>query len=301
MNGKEPSLNFLNRLRTGRPLLADGATGTMLQKVGLAAGEAPERWTLEKPAAIAELARGYIAAGSDLILTNTFGANAIRMKLCGLEGRIAELNTRAVALARREIDAAGRPVFLVGSIGPSGEMVEPYGDLSEADARGAFLAQASALASAGVDGLICETFSGLEELNLAVGAAREAAPCHPIMASMAFDAGGHTMMGVTPETAVRAMSEAGVAAFGANCSVGPEGLIAVIKAMHSACPKMRLWAKPNAGLPHLVDGKTVYTTTPEGMADFARAVRALNVAVVGGCCGSTPDHIRTMRAVLDQS
>ena len=286
-------------LQSGRTLLADGATGTMLQKEGLACGEAPERWTLERPEAIAGLSRGYIQAGSDLILTNTFRANALRMKLCGLEDRVAELNREAVRLARREIAAAGRPVFLVGSIGPTGEMVEPYGDLTEADARGAFLAQAKALVEAGVDGLVCETFGALEELQLAVSAAKEAAGSLHVMASMAFDGGGHTMMGVTPQAAVLAMREAGVAAVGANCSVGPEGLIAVIKAMHAADPAMRLWAKPNAGLPQLVAGKTVYTTTPDGMADFVRQVRPFNVAVVGGCCGSTPDHLRAMRQALD--
>ncbi len=286
-------------LQAGRTLLADGATGTMLQQEGLAQGEAPERWTLDKPDTIARLARGYITAGSDLILTNTFGANALRMKLCGLEQRVGELNREAVRLARQEIAAAGRRVFLVGSIGPTGEMVEPYGDLSEADARAAFLAQARALVEAGVDGLVCETFGGLEELQLAVNAAREAAGNRPVMASLAFDAGGHTMMGVTPQAAVQAMKEAGVAAVGANCSVGPEGLLAVIAAMHEAEPAMRLWAKPNAGLPQLVDGRTVYSTTPQGMADFVRQIRDLNVAVVGGCCGSTPDHLRAMRQALD--
>ncbi len=207
--------------------------------------------------------------------------------------------TDGLSAIASHVAAAGRQVFLVGSIGPTGEMVEPYGDLTEADARAAFLIQARALVAAGVDGLVCETFGALEELQLAVSAAKEAAGSRPVMASMAFDGGGHTMMGVTPQAAVHAMREAGVAAVGANCSVGPEGLIAVIKAMHATDPTLRLWAKPNAGLPHLVDGQTVYSTTPEGMADFVRQIRQLKVAVVGGCCGNTPDHLRAMRKALD--
>jgi 5-methyltetrahydrofolate--homocysteine methyltransferase len=291
-------VSFREALLSGRTLLADGATGTMLQREGLAPGEAPERWTLEKPDAIAGLARGYIAAGSDLVLTNTFGANTIRMRLCGLQSRVAELNREAARLARREIDAAGRRVYLVGSIGPTGEMVEPYGDLSADQARAAFLDQARALVAAGVDGLVCETFTALEEATLALDAAREAGGDLPLVASMAFDAGGRTMMGVTPEDAVASLSAAGALAVGANCSVGPTDLEKVIRAMHLARPGIRLWAKPNAGLPHIVDGRTAYDVNPADLASFAARMRDLGVAVIGGCCGTTPDHIRAMRAAL---
>ncbi len=294
-----PSL--AERLTFGPTLLADGATGTMLQQEGLAPGEAPERWTLERPEAIARLARGYFAAGSDLVLTNTFGANSFRMKLCGLDQQIEVLNRNAARMAIAEARAAGNAACVIGSIGPTGDMVEPYGDISASDARDAFFAQARALIEAGVDGLVCETFSAIEELQLAVEAARQAAGARPVMASMAFDAGGFTMMGVTPETAVRAMADAGVAAVGANCSVGPEGLLPVLHAMHAALPTMRLWAKPNAGLPQLVEGRSVYTTTPEHMASFVRQLNGLPMAVVGGCCGSTPTHLRAMRTELDRS
>ena len=294
-----PSLR--EALSAGPTLLADGATGTMLQKVGLAMGEAPERWTLDRPEAIAQLAKGYIDAGSDLILTNTFGGNRIRLKLCGLEDRVAEVNQRAVALARQAIEASGRRVFLIGSIGPTGDMIEPYGDLSVDEARAAFAEQAQALVAAGVDGLICETFTALEEVQLALEAARAAAGDRPVIASMAFDAGGHTMMGVTPEAAVQALADAGAAAVGANCSVGPDALAAVIRTMHNTRPTVRLWAKPNAGLPQLVGGRTVYSIDPAGMAAFVSSIAGLNVAVVGGCCGNTPDHLRAMRAALDKS
>lgn len=287
-------------LAAGPTLLADGATGTMLQKVGLALGEAPERWLLSRPDAITRLARSYVDAGSDLVLTNTFGGNRIRLRLCGLDDRTAELNRRAVELARAATPGAGRAVYVVGSIGPTGDMLAPYGDLEPAEARAAFAEQAAALVAAGVDGLMCETFGALEEVLLAVEAAREAGGDHPVMASMAFDAGGRTMMGVTPEAAVGALARAGATVIGANCSVGPEGLAAVVRAMHAARPDVRLWAKPNAGLPQLVNGVTTYSTDPAGMADFVRRLRDLPVAVVGGCCGSTPDHLRAMRAALDQ-
>lgn len=287
------------RLTDGPTLLADGATGTELQKVGLPIGQAPERWTLERPDAIAALARGYIEAGSDLILTNTFGANAVRMSACGLADRIAHLNTEAVRIARREIDASGRMVFLLGSIGPTGEMLEPYGALSPEAARTAFLEQARALVSAGVDGLVCETFSAVEEITLALDAAREAGDDLPLVGSMAFDDRGCTMMGVTPEAAAAAMLAGGAQVIGANCSVGPDALERVITGMKAAQSGARLWAKPNAGLPELVAGRTVYRVAPDTLAAFARRMRDLGVAVVGGCCGTAPDHIRAMRTTLD--
>ena len=284
-----------------RTLLADGATGTELQKQGLPIGEAPERWMPDHPDAITGLARSYLDAGSDLVLTNTFGANAIRLKLCGLEARVTELNTTAVRLARRALDACGRPVFLLGSIGPTGEMVEPYGDLSADEARAAFLEQARALVAAGVDGLVCETFTALEEITLALDAAREASADLPLVGSMAFDSGGCTMMGVTPEAAVAALTAAGAQVVGANCSVGPDALEAVIRRMQAAKPDARLWAKPNAGLPELINGRTVYRVAPDALAAFTRNLHALGAAVVGGCCGTTPEHIRAMRAALDRS
>ncbi len=295
------TVSLADALASGRTLLADGATGTQLQKQGLPVGESPERWILDRPTAIEGLARGYAEAGSDLVLTNTFGANAVRMKLCGLEGRVAELNTAAVQLARRALADSGRRVFVMGSIGPTGEMVEPYGDLTADAARAAFLEQARALVAAGVDGLICETFTALEEITLALDAAREAGGGLPLVASMAFDSGGCTMMGVTPEAAAEALTAAGAHAAGANCSVGPAALETVIRRMQAARPGIRLWAKPNAGLPELIEGQTVYRVAPDALAGFARAMRDLGAAAVGGCCGTAPEHIRAMRAALDQS
>ena len=291
-------MNFLEALQHHAPLLADGATGTMLQRVGLPVGEAPERWNIEDPTAIRDLSAQYIAAGSDLIYTNTFGASRVHLRRCGLEDKFDAVNRASVRLAREAIDASGRPVFLLGSIGPTGEMLEPYGDFSPDEARQSFAEQATLLAAAGVDALVCETFTDLSEALLAVEAAR--ATQLPVLASLAFDQSGHTMMGVTPEQAVAGLSEAGAAVVGANCSVGPDVVERAVRAMKVARPHLPLLAKPNAGLPQFADGKAVYTVTPETLAEFAVKMKALGVGVVGGCCGTTPQHIHAMRAALSQ-
>ena len=286
-------MTFIEAIQQDRPLVADGATGTMLQGMGLPVGEAPERWTLDRPNSIRDLASQYVAAGSDIIYTNTFGASRVHLARMGLENKVAELNATAVRLAREAI--AGRPVFLLGSVGPTGEMLEPYGDFSSDAAREAFAEQARILAEAGVDGLVCETFTDLQEALLAVNAAQDTKL--PVIGSMAFDTGGRTMMGVTPEAAVAQLSDAGAAVVGANCSVGPAVVESVLRAMKAARPQARLLAKPNAGLPQVIDGKTVYNVSPEAMADFAVRMKALGVAIIGGCCGTTPAHVQAMAAV----
>lgn len=289
-----PTMTFIEAIQQNHLLVADGATGTMLQGLGLPVGEAPERWTLDRPDAIRELARQYVAAGSDIIYTNTFGASRVHLARMGLDAKVAELNVAAVKLAR---DATGgRPVFVVGSIGPTGEMLEPYGEFSPDAARAAFAEQARILSEAGVDGLVCETFTDLQEALLAVSAAQETKL--PVVASMAFDQGGRTMMGVTPEDAVTQLSDAGAVIVGANCSVGPDVVESVVRAMKTAQPQARLLAKPNAGLPQVVEGKAVYTVTPEAMAEFAGRMKTLGVAIVGGCCGTTPAHLRAMAAIV---
>jgi len=293
-------MSFPDLLLTGKTFLADGATGSMLQTMGLPVGEAPERWMLDHPEPVTRLAALYAAAGSDIIYSCTFGANRVRMNLCGLGNRIAELNLRAVDLARQGTATIARQVFIAGSIGPTGEMMEPYGDMSRDDARAAFAEQAAALASAGVDLIVCETFADLDELLLCLGEARAATKV-PVFASMAYDQGGRTMMGVKPADALVALTAAGAAGVGANCSVGPAALAEVIAIMHATDPAARLLAKPNAGLPQLIGGQTVYATGPEVLADFARQMKDLGAAIVGGCCGTTPDHLRAMRAALDDS
>ncbi len=286
----------------GKPLLADGATGTMLQGMGLPVGEAPERWTLERPENIRRLATLYVAAGSDILYTNTFGASRVHLQRLGLEEKIVELNQTAVKLAREATTAVAgeRTIYVVGSIGPTGEMLEPLGDFNPDVARAAFLEQARLLVAAGVDGLVCETFTDLGEALLAVSAAREAAPQLPVLASMAFDESGRTMMGVKPEDAVAQLSDAGAAVVGTNCSVGPAVVERVIRAMNAARPQVKLLAKPNAGLPQMIAGKTVYLLDPVALGEFAKRMKLRGVAVIGGCCGTTPDHIRAMRQAIDR-
>lgn len=291
-------MTLQERLLTGETLLADGATGSMLQTMGLPAGEAPERWMLENPEPVARLARMYAEAGSDIVYTNTFGANRVRMNLCALGDRIGELNRRAVELARQGTAASGREVLVAGSIGPTGEMLEPYGEMSIEQAGDAFAEQAAALVEAGVDLIVCETFADLEELLLCLEVARATATV-PVFASMAYETSGRTMMGVRPEDAVTRLTAAGAAGVGANCSVGPDSLAAVLATMRGAAPGARLLAKPNAGLPQLVDGRTVYATGPETLAAFARQMKDLGAAIIGGCCGTTPAHLRAMREALD--
>lgn len=290
------TVTFLDALKDHAPLLADGATGTMLQRVGLSIGEAPERWNIENPSAIRDLSAQYVAGGSDLIYTNTFGGSRVCLKRCGLEDKFETLNCAAVRLAREAITASGRQVLLLGSIGPTGELLEPYGDFSPGVASKSFAEQAAVLAAAGVDALVCETFTDLNEALLAVGSAR--ATNLPTLASMTFDKSGHTLMGVTPEQAVVQLGDAGAVVVGANCSVGPEVVERTIRAMKAVRPDIPLLAKPNAGLPQVLDGKAVYTVPPEAMAEFATRMKSQGVAIIGGCCGSTPQHIRAMHDAL---
>ncbi len=276
-------------------LIADGATGTMLQKAGLAPGAAPERWNLERPDAIRALHRGYIEAGADLILTNTFGGSAIRLRRDGLEDRAAEVNRMAARIAR---EMAGETVGVLGDIGPTGEMMQPLGALSFEEAVAAFAEQASALAEGGVDAILIETMSDLEEVRAAVEGVRKATDL-PLLVTLSFDTRGRTMMGVKPERAAKALLSLGVDVMGANCGrTLSETLEAVLK-MRAVAPDATLMAKPNAGLPHAEGGDLVYDVTPEIMAEYAqRFVEEAGVRIFGGCCGSTPDHIRAVVAAL---
>lgn len=288
-------MTLRDRIRNGDCLTADGATGTMLQQAGLARGQSPEQWNIGRPEAIRALAAGYAAAGSDIIYTNTFGGNRIRLQLDGMDGDLMDINRKAVHLAREAIAASGRDIYLVASIGPTGVMLDPYGDLSEEAARDAFSEQAKILAAEGVDGFACETFTALEEALLCLEAVKAAAGSLAVFASMAFDQGGRTMMGVTPEAAVEALREAGADVVGANCSVGPDVVEVALRAMRAARPDVPLLAKPNAGLPVIANGETAFPVTALEMAAFATRMSALGVAVIGGCCGTTPEHIRAIK------
>jgi 5-methyltetrahydrofolate--homocysteine methyltransferase len=276
-------------------MVADGATGTMLQKAGLPPGAAPERWNLENPDAVRALHRSYIEAGADLILTNTFGGSAVRLKREGLDDRAVEINRAAATIAR---EAAGTAVLVVGDIGPTGAMLAPLGTLTFEDAVAAFAEQAGALAEGGADAILIETMSDLEEARAAVEGARQATDL-PIITTMSFDTKGRTMMGVKPEQAAKRLQALGVDVMGANCGrTLTETLEAILK-MRETLPDAVLMAKPNAGLPHTEGGELVYDVTPEVMADYARRfVEEAGVRIFGGCCGSTPDHIRAVAQTL---
>ncbi|MCS7283993.1 MAG: homocysteine S-methyltransferase family protein [Anaerolineae bacterium] len=288
-------MDFLTRLRNGPPLVADGAMGTMLIAAGLAPGQPTEQWVLEHPEAVLAVHRAYVEAGAELILTCTFGGTRPRLSRAGLEGRVAEVNRRAVELAREA--AAGR-AFVAGDIGPLGELLAPLGKRTYTEAVDLFAEQAAALAEAGVDVLYIETMAALEEAKAAVEGARRAAPHLPITLTFSFDTHGRTNMGVRPEQVVRAAREWGLAAIGANCGATLEMTEGALRKMREADPEVVLIAKPNAGLPRMEGGRAVYDATPEMMAEFATRVLSLGVRIVGACCGSTPDHIRAIARVV---
>ncbi len=285
-------------LASGQPIIADGAMGTMLIALGLRRGEPPELWNVEQAERVRSVHRGYIEAGAQIILTNTFGGNRLRLMLHRLENRVAELNRAAAALARAEADAAPHPVVVAGDIGPTGRLLQPYGDLAFEDAVAAFGEQAYALAEGGVDVLWIETMSDLEEVRAAVEGARRAAPHLPLVTTMTFDTGGRTMFGVTPEKALEVLGSFDVLALGGNCGNGPAEIEGVIEKMHAVNSHMVLVAKANAGIPHVEGDAIVYDATPEVMGQYAVRVRDLGACIIGACCGSTPEHIRAIARAL---
>ena len=280
-------------------LLLDGAMGTLLMEMGLTSGDPPEDWNVRYPERIEEVHRRYIDAGSRLILTNSFGGSRFRLKLHRLDNRVTELNRAAAGIARRAADAAPHKVLVAGSIGPTGELLEPLGAMSFDEAKAAFAEQAAALAEGGVDLLWVETMSDLEEVRAAVEGAREATDL-PVAATMTFDTNRHTMMGVSPEQAVQALGKMGLVALGANCGNGPDEIEEVIARMRAQNPDVLLIAKANAGIPHFTGDELVYDGTPALMGEYARHVRDLGANLVGGCCGNTPEHIAHMAEALAQ-
>jgi methionine synthase I (cobalamin-dependent) len=284
---------LLERLRLPGVLVADGATGTMLQHAGLPVGTAPVSWNLSNPDAVQALHRRYIDAGSDIVLTNTFGGNGPKLEAEGLGEQVAEINCAAARLARL---AAGNHALVFGDIGPTGKLLDPLGPLVYAEAVSIFAEQAEALAEGGVNAIMIETMSDLNEARAAVEGAKRATQL-PILVTMSFDTRGRTMMGVKPALAAREIWS--MAAVGANCGRTLTETLEAIQAMRLAVPDAVLIAKPNAGLPHLAEGgESVYDVTPEVMADYALKYQALGVKIFGGCCGSTPDHIRAIALTL---
>ena len=286
------------RLAAGPVLVGDGAMGTMLFERGLPPGEPPETVTLSRPEVLEEIARLYLEAGADLLETNTFGGSPLKLELHGLASSCEEMNREAVLAVRRV--AAGR-AYVVGSVGPSGRLLEPYGDTKPEVMADSFRRQAEALAAAGVDGFCVETMTDLAEAQLAVRAAKAAAPEVPVLATMTFDPtprGYFTIMGVSVAQAAAGLAEAGADAIGSNCGNGIEHMVALAREFRAAS-RLPLVIQANAGLPKSVAGRTVYDESPEFLAEKARELVAIGVSVIGGCCGTTPEHIRALRAMVD--
>src|SRR6185437_9555540 len=289
----------LTPLLAQRPwLLADGAMGSNLFARGLTSGEAPELWNTEHPQRIRELQGSFIEAGADIILTNSFGGTRHRLKLHQAEDRVAQLNEAAARIARAEADRADRVVLVGGSMGPTGEILEPLGPLSPAEARQSFAEQAEALARGGADILWIETKSSAEETEAAIDGARRTGL--PIIATLSFDTNGRTMMGITPAELAGLSQKHHLAACGSNCGVGAAELAAsIVNLAAAADPSTILVAKANCGIPQYVDGAIQFNGTPELMAEYARLALDAGARIIGGCCGTTPEHLRVMRRALE--
>ena len=286
-------------LSESKYILADGGMGTMLFASGLEHGDPPEKWNLEHPERVAAVHRAYLEAGAQLVLTNTFGGNRLRLSLHGgLETQVEELNQAAAKILRAEVDTHSGNALVVGDIGPTGQVLLPYGELAFEDAVEAFREQAAALISGKVDLIWTETMADLEEVRAAVEGIRQVSAKIPIITTMTFDTYGRTMMGVTPEQALDTLKSFGPVALGGNCGNGPEEILSVIEKMHSKDPEVILVAKANAGIPELVDGRPVYGASPATMADYALKTYAAGAKIIGSCCGSTPDHVRAIGEAL---
>ena len=291
--------SFVEALNSRPWLLADGATGTNYFQMGLVSGDAPEIWNFEFPDRVRSLHRQFIEAGADIILTNTFGGNRYRLKLHNAQDQVREINIAAAKNARAEADAAGRPVYVGGSIGPTGEIFEPIGSLAHEDGVAAFAEQAKALKEGGVDVLWIETMSSEEELRASVEGAAMAGL--PIVTTMSFDTNGRTMMGITPQGfgQLAATLSAQPVAIGANCGVGASELVATVLGITAARPDAHVAAKGNCGVPQYVDGHIHYSGTVELMADYARIALDAGARIIGGCCGTSPEHLAAMRKSLE--
>ena len=286
--------SFARLLAEGAVLLADGATGTNYQEMGIEPGVAPEEWVFDAPDRVVELHRRFAEAGSDLVLTCSFGATTPRLADGPLAGRAAEVNARAAELAR---EAVGDDRLVAGSLGPTGQLVEPYGVLTREVCVEAYAEQAEALAEGGVDLLVLETFFALEEALWAIEGVQSVTDL-PLVASFSFDQGTHTMMGVSPTDVVAAVGPLGVAAIGANCGRSLADTDAIVTELLAAAPGLPLWVKPNAGVPRVVGDAVVYEAGPEDLAAHVRGYADRGVRVVGGCCGSTPEHIAAIARAL---
>lgn len=287
-------IKSLNELSGKFPLVSDGAWGTQLQNLGLTPGQCPDSWNILQPDKVKQVAQSYIEAGSQIILTNTFRSNRITLEEYGLADRTLELNRKGVEISRQ---AAEGKAYIFASIGPSGKMLVT-GEVEEATLHAAFLEQARALADSGADVLLIETMSDIKEAAVALQAAKSTGL--PVIVSMVFDSGkekDYTMMGQTPEQCAQALKLAGADGIGANCGQGIEGFITICSRLKRSS-QLPIWIKPNAGLPEIIDGKTVYRTSPQQFACYVPDLIRAGADFVGGCCGTNPDFIREIVKIL---
>lgn len=291
---------MLAELLETRPwLLADGATGTNLFQMGLTSGDAPELWNEEHPDRIMSLHQMFVDAGADIILTNSFGCNGRRLMLHKAEARAFELNKLAAELARRVADGAGRPVVVAGSVGPTGDLLVPLGPLTEDEATAVFVTQMEGLKAGGVNVIWIETMSSPEEMRAACKAAGQVGM--PFTLTASFDTGGRTMMGLTPKAFAEFICALEVPPFaiGGNCGVGASDTLTAILSISETKPDMVVISKANAGVPKFVGEKIVYSGSPELMAEYVGLAANSGARIIGGCCGTSPEHLRAMRAAMD--
>ena len=291
--------NFLKILEEKTHILADGATGTNLFAMGLETGDPPEPWNVDHKDRIRALHQGFVDAGSDLFLTNSFGGTSFRLKLHSLEKRVFELNKAAGLIAREVADQADRRVIVAGAMGPTGEMIEPHGLMTPKEAADAFKAQAEGLAEGGVDVLWLETMYAMEELEAAMEAVKDIGL--PVCATMSFDTAGKTMMGITPSNLAKRSKDLNLSGFGANCGIGAPDLLATINDISkNVDPGTVVISKANCGIPEFVDGSIMYSGTEELMSQYVQIAMNSGAKIIGGCCGTSFDHVRAMRKAMDR-
>jgi 5-methyltetrahydrofolate--homocysteine methyltransferase len=290
--------SLLKRVRDGEILVADGAMGTMLMKFGLKPGEPPESFNLTSPQVLEEIARLYLEAGADIIQTNTFGASPLRLALGSLEEKTEETNRNAVLAAK---EAAQDRAYLVASCGPSGKLLKPYGDTEPEEIYSSFERQMKALVAAGVDAISIETMTDLTEATLAIRAAKATSSSTPVMAAMTFDLtpkGFFTVMGTSIDEAARGLEEAGADIIGSNCGNGIENMVR-IASQFKARSRLPIIIQSNAGIPQMEGEQPIWPETPEFMAEKAKDLVSVGVSIIGGCCGTTPQHVKAIRNMVD--
>jgi homocysteine S-methyltransferase len=292
-------MNFLQQLALGT-ILADGAMGTMLHARGVGFDKCFDELNLTNPAAVADIHREYIEAGAQLIITNTFGANRFKLSKHGLEANVSEINRAGVELAKRAVAASFKDVLVAGDVGPLGVRIAPYGRVKPEEARAAFAEQVKALNDAGAELIVIETMSDLYEIQEAIKAAKEVSKL-PVVASVTFTRDDRTLLGDDPMKVARKVRDAGADVIGVNCSGGPSQLLRILKQMKQAVPDGVFWVKPNAGWPEQVGGRIMYPADAEYFGDYALAFRAAGASIVGGCCGTTPQHISAMKKAIEST